>query len=138
MRYLSEGVPTVVIAGAEYGSGSSRDWAAKGPRLLGVRAAVATSFERIHRSNLVFMGILPCQFRPGDSVQSLGLDGTETFDVVGIEAGVKPRMPVELVVHRQSGKVDRVPVVARIDTPIEAEYYAHGGILPYVLRKLLV
>jgi aconitate hydratase len=137
MRYQADAVPTVILAGAEYGSGSSRDWAAKGPLLLGVRAVVATSFERIHRSNLVFMGVLPCQFRAGDGVSSLGLDGTETFDVVGIAGGVRPRMEVELVVHRASGKTDRVRVIARIDTPIEADYYEHGGILPYVLRKLL-
>ena len=137
MRYQADQTPTVILAGAEYGSGSSRDWAAKGPLLLGVRAVVATSFERIHRSNLVFMGVLPCQFRAGAGIASLGLDGTETYDLVGIAGGVRPRMEATLVVHRASGKTEEVPVVVRIDTPIEADYYAHGGILPYVLRKLI-
>jgi aconitate hydratase len=136
-RYRTEGVPLVVFAGQEYGSGSSRDWAAKGPRLLGVRAVVAQSYERIHRSNLVFMGILPCQFQPGTSADTLGLDGSETFDVVGLEAGITPRQSLTLVVHRAGGVAEHVPVTLRIDTPIEIEYYRHGGILPYVLRGIV-
>jgi aconitate hydratase A / 2-methylisocitrate dehydratase len=137
MAYQKEGTPLVVIAGHEYGTGSSRDWAAKGPRLLGINVAVARSFERIHRSNLVGMGVLPCQFPEGVSAETLGLRGTETFDVVGIETGLRPRMAATLVVHRQDGNVDRVPLTVRIDTPIEVEYYEHGGILPYVLRQLV-
>jgi aconitate hydratase len=136
-EYASAGVPLVVIAGQEYGTGSSRDWAAKGPQLLGVRAVVARSFERIHRSNLVFMGVLPCELPEGVSAQTLGLDGSETFDIAGLEQGVKPRAALTLRVRRASGSVDEVKVTARIDTPIEAEYYAHGGILPYVLRQLM-
>lgn len=137
MEYQRRGVPLIVFAGHEYGTGSSRDWAAKGTRLLGVRAVVAQSFERIHRSNLVGMGVLPCQFREGDSPQSLRLDGSETFDLLGISDGLQPRQELTLVVHRADGWEDRVPVLARIDTPIEAEYYRHGGILPFVLRQWL-
>ena len=134
MRYQAAGIPLIIFAGSEYGTGSSRDWAAKGTRLLGVRAVVATSFERIHRSNLVGMGVLPCQFEPGTDAQSLGIDGTETFDLTGPDA-VTPRETLTLKIHRASGKVDDVPVTLRIDTPIEVEYYLHGGILPYVLRQ---
>jgi len=137
MKYQQEGVPLVVIAGQEYGTGSSRDWAAKGTRLLGVRAVIAQSFERIHRSNLVGMGVLPCQFKDEVNAASLGLDGTETFDLLGVEGGIKPRQDVTLVVHRASGEAEQVPVILRIDTPIEIDYYRHGGILPYVLRQLL-
>ena len=137
MRYQAEGTPLVVLAGQEYGTGSSRDWAAKGTRLLGVKAVVAQSFERIHRSNLVFMGVVPCQFKEGTSVQSLGLDGTETFDLQGLNADLKPRQDVTLVVHRATGQSEDVQVTVRIDTPIEVEYYRHGGILPYVLRQLV-
>ncbi len=137
MRYQAEGTPLVVVAGQEYGTGSSRDWAAKGTRLLGVKAVVAQSFERIHRSNLVFMGVVPCQFKEGTSVQSLGLDGTETFDLQGLNADLKPRQDVTLVVHRATGQSEDVQVTVRIDTPIEVEYYRHGGILPYVLRQLV-
>jgi aconitate hydratase len=137
MRYQAEGTPLVIFAGQEYGTGSSRDWAAKGTRLLGVKAVVAQSFERIHRSNLVGMGVLPCQFAEGVSAQSLGLDGTETFDLVGLEGGITPRMSATLVIKRASGDTQEVPVAVRIDTPIEVEYYLHGGILPYVLRQLL-
>jgi aconitate hydratase len=137
MKYQTEGVPTVVIAGQEYGTGSSRDWAAKGTRLLGVKAVIAQSFERIHRSNLVGMGVLPCQFKEGMNAASLGLDGTQTFDVIGLENGVRPRKDLTLVIHRASGKTEEVPVTLRIDTPIEIDYYHHGGILPYVLRQLL-
>jgi aconitate hydratase len=102
-----------------------------------VRAVVAQSYERIHRSNLVFMGILPCQFQPGTSADTLGLDGSETFDVVGLEAGITPRQDLTLVVHRAGGAAEHVPVTLRIDTPIEVEYYRHGGILPYVLRGIV-
>jgi aconitate hydratase len=137
MRYQNENVPLVVLAGQEYGTGSSRDWAAKGTRLLGVKAVVAQSFERIHRSNLVGMGVLPCQFKEGVNAASLGLDGTETFDLIGLENGVQPRQDVTLVVHRANGESQDVPVTLRIDTPVEIDYYQHGGILPYVLRQLL-
>jgi aconitate hydratase len=137
IRYQEEQVPLVVIAGQEYGTGSSRDWAAKGTSLLGVKAVVAQSFERIHRSNLVGMGVLPCQFKEGASAVQLGLDGTEVFAVLGLEQGVKPRQDVTLKIERTNGVVDRVPVTLRIDTPIEVEYFQHGGILPYVLRQLL-
>lgn len=134
--YQAAGKPLFVFAGQEYGTGSSRDWAAKGTKLLGVKVVIAQSFERIHRSNLVGMGVLPCQFKAGDSAQSLGLDGTEMFDLVGIERGITPRQEVTLVIHRAGGEV-QVPVILRIDTPIEVDYYLHGGILPYVLRQLL-
>jgi len=137
MKYQRDGVPLVVIAGQEYGTGSSRDWAAKGTRLLGVRAVIAQSFERIHRSNLVGMGVLPCQFKDEVNGASLGLDGTETFDLLGVEGGIKPRQDVTLIIHRASGEAEQVPVILRIDTPIEIDYYHHGGILPYVLRQLL-
>ena len=137
MRYQKEGVPSVVFGGEEYGQGSSRDWAAKGPQLLGVKAVIVRSFERIHRANLVFMGVLPLQFKDSVSAQSLKFDGSETIDIVGIESGIKPQQDVTMVVHRKNGKQERVPLKLRIDTPIEVDYYAHGGILPYVLRGLL-
>ncbi|HZE63682.1 MAG TPA: aconitate hydratase, partial [Pyrinomonadaceae bacterium] len=137
VKYQQEGVPLVVMAGQEYGTGSSRDWAAKGTRLLGVKAVVAQSFERIHRSNLVGMGVLPCQFKEGTNAASLDLDGSETFDLLGLEDGVAPQKDLKLIIHRASGKTDEVPVTLRIDTPIEIDYYQHGGILPYVLRQLL-
>src|SRR5712691_10420452 len=138
MKYQSEGTPLVVFAGQEYGTGSSRDWAAKGTRLLGVKAVVAQSFERIHRSNLVGMGVLPCQFKEGTNAASLNLDGTETFDITGLEnVAVRPRQDVTLTIHRADGSSQEVPLTLRIDTPIEIDYYLHGGILPYVLRQLL-
>jgi aconitate hydratase len=142
MKYQGEGTPLVVLAGQEYGTGSSRDWAAKGTRLLGVKAVVAQSFERIHRSNLVGMGVLPCQFKEGTNAASLNLDGTETFDITGLEAsasggGVAPRQDVTLTIHRPDGSTEQIPLTLRIDTPIEIDYYLHGGILPYVLRQLL-
>jgi aconitate hydratase len=137
MRYQTEGVPLVIIAGQEYGTGSSRDWAAKGTRLLGVKAVIAQSFERIHRSNLVGMGVLPCQFKDDTNAASLRLDGSETFDLFGVEDGIDPREEITLVIHRASGAIEEVPVILRIDTPIEVDYYRHGGILPYVLRQLL-
>ncbi len=137
MKYQSENVPLVVIAGQEYGTGSSRDWAAKGTRLLGVRAVIAQSFERIHRSNLVQMGVLPCQFKDDVSAASLKLDGTETFDLIGFGDNILPRQDVTLVIHRASGETEQVAVTARIDTAIEVDYYRHGGILPFMLRQLL-
>jgi aconitate hydratase A / 2-methylisocitrate dehydratase len=134
--YQNDGVPLVIFAGHDYGMGSSRDWAAKGTRLLGVRAVVAQSFERIHRSNLVGMGVLPCELGGGATVERLGIDGTETFDVV-VGAELEPRQELDLVIRRASGAEEHVPLVLRIDTPIEVEYYRHGGILPYVLRRLV-
>lgn len=136
MRYQSEGVPTVVFAGEEYGTGSSRDWAAKGTALLGIQAVVAQSFERIHRSNLIGMGVLPLQFKAGDSWASLGLTGGETIDVV-LGDEIRPLSDASLVVRRADGSSTTVSVILRIDTPIEVAYYRHGGILPFVLRQLL-
>jgi aconitate hydratase len=137
MRYIAAGVPTVVFGGEEYGTGSSRDWAAKGTQLLGVKAVIARSFERIHRSNLVGMGVLPCQFKGADSVQTLGIIGDELFDVLGLEGEIRPQQDVTLVIRRGDGSRQDVPVLLRIDTPIEVEYFRHGGIMPYVLRELL-
>ena len=137
MRYQGAGIPLIVIAGQEYGTGSSRDWAAKGTRLLGVHVVVAQSFERIHRSNLVGMGVLPCQFPEGVNAETLSLDGTEIFDLIGLEGGVRPRQTVTLVIRRANGETEEVPLTLRIDTPIEIDYYQHGGILPFVLRELL-
>ena len=135
--YRDLGVPLMIFAGQEYGTGSSRDWAAKGSALLGVKAVIAQSFERIHRSNLVGMGVLPCQFKEGTSAQTLGLDGTEKFDLVGLEDGLNPQMDVTLRIQRANGDTEEVPLTLRIDTPIEVDYYLNGGILPYVLRQLL-
>jgi aconitate hydratase len=137
MKYHAAGVPLVVLAGQEYGTGSSRDWAAKGTNLLGVKAVVAQSFERIHRSNLVGMGVLPLQFKEGVNAQSLKLDGTETFDVLGLDGNLKPQQEVTLRITRANGQAENVPVNCRIDTPIEIDYYQHGGILPFVLRQLI-
>jgi aconitate hydratase len=137
MKYIAAGTPTVVFGGEEYGTGSSRDWAAKGTQLLGVKAVVARSFERIHRSNLVGMGVLPCQFKGSDSAESLGIRGDEAIDVVGLEKGIRPQMDVTLVIQRKDGTRKEVPVLLRIDTPIEVDYYLHGGILPFVLRELV-
>ncbi len=137
MRYRQEAVPLVVFAGHEYGTGSSRDWAAKGTALLGVRAVIAQSFERIHRSNLVGMGVLPCQFMEGTGPHSLRLEGTERFELRGFEGGFKPRQEIRLIVCRANGKKTEVPIILRVDTPIEVDYYRHGGILQYVLRQLL-
>ena len=137
MQYVAQGTPTVVFGGEEYGTGSSRDWAAKGTQLLGVKAVIARSFERIHRSNLVGMGVLPLQFKGHDSAASLGLTGAETFDVEGLENGILPQQDVTLVIHRQDGSSQRVTVLLRIETPIEVDYYQHGGILPFVLRQLI-
>ncbi|MEC5409525.1 aconitate hydratase AcnA [Paraburkholderia sp. MPAMCS5] len=137
MKYIDADTPTIVFAGEEYGTGSSRDWAAKGTQLLGVKAVVARSFERIHRSNLVGMGVLPLQFKGSDSVQSLGITGEETYDIEGLGADFKPQQEVTLVIRGKDGSEKRVPVLLRIDTPIEVDYYKHGGILPFVLRSLL-
>jgi aconitate hydratase len=137
MKYIDAGTQTVIFAGEEYGTGSSRDWAAKGTQLLGVKAVVARSFERIHRSNLVGMGVLPLQFKGSDSVTSLNITGEETYDIEGLGDDFKPQQEVTLVIHRKDGKEDRVQVLLRIDTPIEVDYYKHGGILPFVLRSLL-
>jgi aconitate hydratase len=137
MEYIKGGKPTVIFAGEEYGTGSSRDWAAKGTQLLGVKAVIAKSFERIHRSNLVGMGVLPCQFKDGTSAQSLKLDGSETFDINGIDGDIKPQQDVTLTIRRNDGSVQKIQVLLRIDTPIEVDYYRHGGILPYVLRELV-
>jgi aconitate hydratase len=136
MKYVGAGVPTVVFAGEEYGTGSSRDWAAKGTQLLGIKAVVAKSFERIHRSNLIGMGVLPLQFAPGTGWETLGLKGDETVDV-RLGEDIAPQSPATLVITGADGSVKEVTVTLRIDTPIEVEYYRHGGILPYVLRQLL-
>ncbi|QYF92256.1 aconitate hydratase AcnA [Massilia sp. PAMC28688] len=137
MKYVADGVPTMVFGGEEYGTGSSRDWAAKGTQLLGVKAVITRSFERIHRSNLVGMGVLPLQFIGEDSVQTLNITGNETFDLKGLEGEIKPQQLATLVIHRANGDVQEVKVLLRIDTPIEVDYYKHGGILPFVLRQLL-
>ena len=137
IAYQAKGTPLIVIAGQEYGTGSSRDWAAKGTNLLGVKAVVAQSFERIHRSNLVGMGVLPLQFKEGTTAQTLKLDGTETYDIVGLDANIKPQQDLTLKITRKDGSVENVAVRCRIDTPIEIDYYQHGGILPYVLRQLV-
>ena len=137
MKYKEEGVPLVVIGGKEYGTGSSRDWAAKGTMLLGVRAVIVESFERIHRANLVGMGVLPLAFPEGVSRKTLGIDGSETFDIVGVGNGVKPGMTLPLTIHRADGSSETVTLTCRIDTLDEVEYYRHGGILPYVLRGMM-
>ncbi|MFA5915847.1 MAG: aconitate hydratase AcnA, partial [Burkholderiales bacterium] len=137
MKYIAQGTPTVVFGGEEYGTGSSRDWAAKGTQLLGVKAVIAKSFERIHRSNLVGMGVLPCQFKGNDTVASLGIKGDEEFDILGIDGAIKPQQDVTLVIKGEDGSRREVPVLLRIDTSIEVDYYRHGGIMPYVLRELL-
>ena len=137
MAYQRDGTPLMIFAGEEYGTGSSRDWAAKGTTLLGVKAVVAKSFERIHRANLAGMGVLPCQFKDGVDAATLRLDGSETFDLEGTESGITPQQDVTLVIHRADGKVERVALTLRIDTPIEVEYYNKGGILPFVLEQLV-
>jgi len=137
VRHQQAGTPLIVVAGQEYGTGSSRDWAAKGTNLLGVKVVVAQSFERIHRSNLVGMGVLPLQFKEGTTATSLGLDGHETYDVVGLSPALRPQQDLTLRITRRDGRAEEVPVRCRIDTPIEIDYYQHGGILPYVLRQIL-
>ena len=137
MAYQQAGTPLIILAGQEYGTGSSRDWAAKGTNLLGVKVVVAQSFERIHRSNLVGMGVLPLQFKDGTTAQSLKLDGNESYDVVGLDSTIKPQQDLTLKITRKNGAVENVVVRCRIDTPIEIDYYQHGGILPYVLRQIV-
>jgi aconitate hydratase len=137
LRYQKENVPLVILAGHEYGTGSSRDWAAKGTRLLGVKAVVAASYERIHRSNLVGMGVLPLQFLDGVTAQSLGLDGSQTFSIGGLSDAIQPGQQLTMEIRTKNGQVRYLPVKVRIDTPIEVDYYKHGGILPFVLRQLL-
>jgi aconitate hydratase len=137
MRYQDAGVPLMVLAGKEYGSGSSRDWAAKGTMLLGVKVVIAESFERIHRSNLVNMGVLPLQFVDGQSVASLGLTGRETFAIAGAGAQLTPRSTVQVTATADDGSTRTFTVAVRIDTPEELTAFSHGGILPYVLRQLV-
>jgi aconitate hydratase len=136
MRYKESGVPLVVVAGKEYGTGSSRDWAAKGTLLLGVKAVLAESFERIHRSNLIGMGVVPLQFKDGVTRKTLALVGDEVLAVSGLAAGIKPRMEVEVTLTRAGGRQERFAAICRIDTLDEVEYFRNGGILPYVLRNL--
>jgi aconitate hydratase len=137
MEYQKQGTPLVVIAGKEYGTGSSRDWAAKGTILLGVRAVIAESFERIHRSNLVGMGVLPLEFTNGETRQSLGLTGFETYDVLGLDDALRPRATLAVRARSTDGRTKEFKVLTRIDTPEEMQYYRHGGILSYVLRQLV-
>jgi aconitate hydratase len=137
MRYQEEGVPLVVIGGKEYGTGSSRDWAAKGTRLLGIKAVIVESFERIHRSNLVGMGVLPLQFKDGATRETLGLDGSETFDITGVEAGLKPGMDLACTITWTDGRTQDITLLCRIDTADEVEYFRNGGILHYVLRNMM-
>ena len=136
MKYVAQGTPTVIFGGEEYGTGSSRDWAAKGTQLLGVKAVIVRSFERIHRSNLVGMGVLPLQFKGTDSWHSLGIRGDELFDIE-LQSEIRPQQDATLVITRGDGQQQRVPLILRIDTAIEVDYYKHGGILPFVLRQLL-
>jgi aconitate hydratase len=141
MKYQAKSVPLIVLAGKEYGSGSSRDWAAKGPALLGIKAVIAESYERIHRSNLVGMGVLPLQFMDGQNVETLGLIGHETFDIVGLAEGIASGFAsgrtIQVKAQREDGSSLEFDAVVRIDTPNEVQYYRHGGILQYVLRQLL-
>jgi aconitate hydratase len=137
MRYMKDGVPLVVLAGKEYGSGSSRDWAAKGTLLLGVRAVIAESYERIHRSNLVGMGVLPLVFKAGENAESLGLNGQERLSIAGLIGELRPRQDLTVSVSRKDGSTTRFLVTARLDTPVEINYWRNGGILQTVLRKML-
>ncbi len=136
IKYKADKTPLVVLAGAEYGTGSSRDWAAKGTMLLGIRAVIAVSYERIHRSNLVGMGVLPLQFKQGESAQSLGLTGEESIDILGLGENLQPRSELKVRATHPNGKVTEFNALVRIDTPVEIDYYRNGGILPTVLRKL--
>ncbi|MFC1639727.1 hypothetical protein ACFL3B_03070 [Gemmatimonadota bacterium] len=135
-KYEGDNTPLIILAGKEYGTGSSRDWAAKGTALLGVRAVLTQSFERIHRSNLVGMGVLPLQFVDDQNAETLGLDGTETYDIGGIAEGMKPGCNLHVAATRQDGSAIEFDVLVRLDTPVDVEYYKHGGILQYVLRQL--
>jgi len=137
MRYRDEGVPLVVIAGKEYGTGSSRDWAAKGTLLLGVRAVIAESYERIHRSNLVGMGVMPLEFEAGQSAVSLGLTGTEIYDIEGLAENLAPQKRLMVRARDQSGREKTFTAIARVDTPDDVAYFSHGGLLPYVLRGMI-
>jgi aconitate hydratase len=137
MQYKKDKTPLVVLAGKEYGSGSSRDWAAKGTFLLGVKAVIAESYERIHRSNLVGMGVLPLQYKKGETAKSLGLTGKETFTITGIAEDIKPLKEVQIIAKGEKGKIIKFGAIARMDSHIEVEYYRHGGILQYVLRQFL-
>jgi len=136
IKYAEDGTPLVIFAGKEYGTGSSRDWAAKGTRLLGVRAVIAESFERIHRSNLVGMGVLPLEYTKGETRQSLGITGQEKVDILGLDGKLKPRMTLKAKITRADGSVTEAEFLCRIDTLDEIEYFKNGGILPYVLRNL--
>jgi aconitate hydratase len=136
MQYLTEKKPQLVLGGKEYGTGSSRDWAAKGSQLLGIKAVIAKSYERIHRSNLVGMGVLPLTFNNGDSWQSLGLDGSETYTITGIES-ITPLKTLSVQAVKPDGHKIEFEVTARLNTDIDVEYFKHGGILPYVLRKIM-
>ena len=138
MRYRQDGVPLIVLAGKEYGTGSSRDWAAKGTVLLGVKAVIAESFERIHRSNLVGMGVLPLQFKPGENIETLGLTGKEQFSILGLSDQLLPKSEVSVVAHKEDGSQLQFQAIARLDTPIEVSYYRNGGILHTVLRNMLL
>ena len=135
-KYIADGTPTIVLAGNDYGMGSSRDWAAKGPFLLGIKAAIARSYERIHRSNLIGMGVLPLQFAADQSAETLGLDGSERFSIV-VDDRLTPRSTVAVTATRNDGSTTTFETLCRIDSPIEVEYYRHGGILQFVLRKFL-
>ena len=135
--YQKEETPLIVIAGKEYGTGSSRDWAAKGPALLGVKVVIAESFERIHRSNLVGMGIVPLKFQDGDSFENLRLDGSEHYDFFDLEDKISPNSEIEVLAKKEDGSEVRFKTLLRIDTQIEAEYYFNGGLLPFVLRKMV-
>jgi aconitate hydratase len=137
VAYSEGDTPLIVLAGKEYGSGSSRDWAAKGPRLQGVRAVIAESYERIHRSNLVGMGVLPLQFLPVENVATLGLSGTETFDILGISEGLEPHKELTVVARSGDGSEVSFQVECRIDSEVELDYYRHGGVLQFVLRRML-
>jgi aconitate hydratase len=136
MAYMQAGTPLIVLAGKEYGTGSSRDWAAKGSSLLGIKAVIAQSYERIHRSNLVGMGVLPLQFNDQDSWEKLGLDGTERFSITGI-SDMKPQKKIQVTAQKNDGTEQKFTVTARLNTDIDVQYFIHGGILPYVLRRLL-
>jgi len=135
--YRERGVPLIVFSGIEYGTGSSRDWAAKGTNLLGVKVVVARSYERIHRSNLIGMGVLPLEFQDGDSAQSLGLDGSEVVSLPGLNDDLQPQQSLTAVISRANGETQEISLKVRVDTPIEVEYIRHGGILPFVLRDII-
>jgi aconitate hydratase len=136
MEYQSRGISTVVVGGREYGTGSSRDWAAKGTLLLGVKAVIVESFERIHRSNLVGMGVLPLQFMPGETRRTLGLEGDERFDILGLDGALSPKQVLAATVHYPSGERREIELQSRLDTQVEVEYYLAGGVLTYVLNRI--